>query len=280
MKETLNDPESGLRRPVALFRGMLSDLAISRELAWRLFVRNVRAKYRQTLLGYVWVFLPPLATTLVWVFLSRQRILSVGPTEVPYPAYVLVGTLLWQVFLDALRAPLTMVGTARLMLAKLSFPRESLILAGAGEVLLNFVIRLVLLVGVFAWFRIPLHATLLVAPLGVLVLVMLGTVVGLLLVPVGMLYRDVTFGLAVVTQLWFFVTPIIYPPPVSWPASLVARLNPVSPILVTTRDWLTTGKAGDIPGFAVVSAATFVLLILGWLLYRLAMPHLIERMSA
>ena len=100
--ETVYTSDSELRRPLRLLRSMFSDLVASRELAWRLFVRNVSARYRQTLLGYVWIVVPPLAATAAFAFLQAQGVLTAQPTDVPYPFYVLVGTGLWQVFADAI----------------------------------------------------------------------------------------------------------------------------------------------------------------------------------
>ena len=273
-------PESQLRHPRQLVRSMVSDLKASRELAWRLFVRNISAQYRQTMFGYVWAFLPPIVTTLVWVFLNSQNILNVGETEIPYPVYVMVGTLLWQGFVDALNSPIKLVTSSRSILAKINFPREALILAGLGEVLFNFTIRLVLLFLVFVWFRIPVLWTVVLAPIGVVALMALGLMVGILLVPLGVLYQDIARGLAIFTTMWFFVTPVVYPPPTQWPASLLAQINPVSPLLITTREWLTTGATLHFSSFLLVSGITFLLMLFGWVLYRLAMPILIERMAA
>ncbi len=69
IREVVYTPQSQLRNPVALLRSMFSDLMASRELAWRLFVRDISSQYRQSLLGYAWAFLGPLITTLLWVFL-------------------------------------------------------------------------------------------------------------------------------------------------------------------------------------------------------------------
>ena len=273
-------PESQLRHPRQLVRSMVSDLKASRELAWRLFVRNISAQYRQTMFGYVWAFLPPIVTTLVWVFLNSQNILNVGETEIPYPVYVMVGTLLWQGFVDALNSPIKLVTSSRSILAKINFPREALILAGLGEVLFDFTIRLVLLFLVFVWFRIPVLWTVVLAPIGVVALMALGLMVGILLVPLGILYQDIARGLAMFTTMWFFFTPVVYPPPTQWPASLLAQLNPVSPLLITTREWLTTGATLHFSSFLLVSGITCFLMLFGWMLYRLAMPILIERMSA
>jgi len=278
--EVVYTPESQLRHPRQLVCSMMRDLLASRELAWRLFVRNVSARYRQSLLGYAWAFLPPIVTTLTFVFLNSQQILNAGATDIPYPAYVMVGTLLWQGFVDALNSPIRLITSSKSMLAKINFPREALILAGLGEVLFNFAIRLILLLVVFVWFRIAVPPTVLLVPVGVLALMALGLMFGILLSPLAVLYQDVQQGLAIIISLWFFVTPVVYTPPTTWPASLLTEANPVSPLLSTTRELLTTGVVSQPSSFLLITGVTLGLMLLGWVLYRLAMPHLIERIGA
>src|SRR5665213_561318 len=99
---TVYSPESPLRQPVKLARDMFRDLLASRELAWRLFVRDTSAQYRQSILGYVWAFIPPLVASLPFVFLNSQGVVSIKETSIPYPAYAMIGTIIWQVFVDAL----------------------------------------------------------------------------------------------------------------------------------------------------------------------------------
>lgn len=278
--EIVYTAESQLRRPGQFVRDMMSDLVASRELAWRLLVRDIRAQYRRSLLGYLWVLLPPLVTTLVWVYLNELQILNVGETDVAYPAYVMVGTLLWREFVDAVHSPMRQLSASRSVLTKLSFPWEALIIAGIGEVLFNSSIRLVLVMATFVVFRLRVPATILVAPLGMVALVALGGALGVLLVPFGLLYQDVQRGLGLVTSLWFYVTPIVYPVPTTWPASLVAAVNPVTPLLVTTRELMTTGSVSRLGPFALVCSLTLAMLIVGWVLNRLARPHLVQRLAA
>ena len=280
LPEVVYTPDPQLRQPRQLVRSMVADLLASRQLAWRLFVRNISAQYRQSLLGYLWAFLPPIVTTLTFVFLHAQQILNVGETSIPYPAYVMVGTLLWQGFVDALNSPIKLITSSKSMLAKINFPREALILAGLGEVLFNFSIRLILLVVVFIWFQISLPVTALWSPLGVLALIALGLMIGILLSPLSVLYQDVEKGLAIITSMWFLVTPVAYTPPTTWPASLLVSLNPVSPLIITTRELLTTGTVSQPGSFLLIAGIVCLLLLVGWVLYRLAMPHLIARMSA
>lgn len=280
LKETVYSPESELLSFGKLLRNMWADLRASRELAWRLFVRNISAQYRQSFLGYAWAFLPPLFTTAIWVFLQSQKIFSVGDTGMPYVVFVLTGTVLWQTFVEALNSPLQMVNESRVMLAKINFPREALILTGIGQVLFNFGIRVVVLVPVFWWFEVPLQAGMLLSLMGVLALVTLGIAIGLILTPFGMLYQDVGRALGFGTQALFFLTPIVYPvPQASWAGALI-QLNPVTPLLQSTRDWMVSGSTSHWGGFLWVCGISLLLLLAGWILYRIAMPHLISRMSA
>ena len=122
--------------------------------------------------------------------------------------------------------------------------------------------------------------TMLLAPLGMLSVIALGLMIGLLLAPLSLLYGDIQKGLALLTSLWFFMTPIVYPPPTQWPASLFAKINPASPLIITTRQWMTTGEFSHITGFLIVACSSLVLLLAAWIVYRVAMPHLIERMNA
>ena len=280
LPEITYTPGSAIRHPGRMFREMFRDLWLSRELAWRLFVRDTSARYRQTYLGYVWAFLPPLVTTFTFVLLNSQGVFRAGETAIPYAAYAMIGTLMWQVFVDALQAPIRVVTQAKPMLTKINFPREALLLGGLYQVFFNFTIRLVLLAAVFLWFGIVPPWTAPLALVGVLALVGLGTMIGVLLTPVGLLYQDIGQALLLITGFWMLLTPVVYPPPASGLLALLAKWNPVSPLILCARDWLTTGVSDYLGGFVCVAAITSCLLLLGWIMYRLAMPHLIERMSA
>lgn len=259
---------------------MWRDLKASRELAWRLFVRDVSARYRQSLLGVLWAFVPPLITSVIFIVLQSRAVINFGETAIPYPVYVLIGTLLWQLFADALNAPLRSVTAAKSMLAKINFPREALIVSAIYMVLFDLLIKLAILTIVFILFRLQPTWALLLAPLPMLTLVLLGIAAGLLLTPLGVLYTDIGTSLPVVVQLLFFVTPVVYSPPESLPFSAIAYLNPVSPPLIATRDLIATGAINNIVPFVTVAVLSLTLLVIAWVVYRVAMPIIIERMSA
>jgi lipopolysaccharide transport system permease protein len=279
IRETVYTPESQLLDPRSLLRSMLADFKASRFLSWRLFVRNLSAQYRRSALGYVWLLIPPIVTAATWMFLTGQRIVSVRHTDIPYPVFVLTSTLLWQVFAEALVAPSQVVQESKAMLVKIRFPHEALILAGATNVLFNFVARSPVLIVIFFWFEVAPSRTIVFVPLGVLALSALGIMIGLMLLPLALLYGDVSRVLALINPILFFLTPVVYPPPTAWPASLIAQVNPVSPLLSTTRQWLTGGDASYLPGFCLVTGLTLALILVAWVVYRLAMPHVIERIG-
>jgi lipopolysaccharide transport system permease protein len=273
-------PASQLTNPRGLFRGMLRDIMISRELAWRLLVRNISSRYRHTFLGYVWAFLPPIMTAGVFVFLQNAGYFTVGQTQVPYAVFVLAGLILWQAFADAVQAPLRLVQQSHSILTKVNFPREALVLAGVGEVVFACLIRLVLQILALLWFGVGVSWTAIWFPFGMLALIGMGIALGLLITPVAILYHDAGQALPFALYLWMFLTPVIYPAPITWPGSLLVLLNPVSPVLDTTRDWLFSGSPHYLSGFFAVCGLTVLVLLIGWLLYRLALPILIERISA
>ena len=136
--EVVYTPESEIRNPLQLFKGMWFDLLASRELAWRLLVRDINAQYRQSLLGLFWAFVPPIVTALGLMAAKKTGVVNIGETDLPYPAYVMFSMTLWQTFVQALNAPLLAVTQARSILAKLNFPWEAIILAKLGEVFFQF----------------------------------------------------------------------------------------------------------------------------------------------
>ncbi len=259
---------------------MIQDLFQSRELAWRLFIRNISAKYRQTFIGYLWAVLPPLLTSGIWIFLNSQNILKFKDTDVPYPLYVLVGTILWQVFVNSIHTPIRVVKDSSSMIAKINFPREALILAAFLEVGFHFLIQMCLLAIVFICFGFTPSVYSSLALLGILTLILTGMVAGILLTPIAVLYEDVQQGLPMVLQPLFYLTPIVYNASETGFGAVLAMLNPVSPLIRFSRELIITGDIVCLSATLTVSAGAFILLFFGWLLYRVSIPHLVERISS
>lgn len=271
---------SQMRTPGLLLRSIWHDIRDSRDLSWRLFVRDISAQYRQSLLGVVWAFVPPIVTSLIFVALRSSNLVNLGETAMPYPVYVMLGTILWQLFVESINAPLRAVTAAKPMLAKINFPREALIISALYTVLYGLLIKLVVILGVLAVFKVPFTWAMPLALGPMLTIVAVGMCLGLLLTPLGMLYSDVATGLPVATQLLFFVTPVVYVPPDSPIFRVIGALNPVSPALSGARDLLATGTLAHPEWLAAVAGMSVVGLFLALVIYRAALPIFIERTSA
>ncbi len=279
-KTVVYRPESAIRRPWQLFQAMGQDLVAAQELAWQLMLRDISAKYRQSFLGVFWAFIPPVILAVGFVVAKNSGVVNISATDLPYPAYVMFSMTLWQTFVEAINGPVQAVGAAKAMLSKINFPYEALILAKLGEVFFNFGIKLLLIIGLFVWFRIPLHWSIVIAPVGLIHLIILGTFLGLLIAPIGAIYQDISMGITLVTGMWLFITPVVYPVPTSGIFGAIVKLNPVTPLLVTTRELAIGSALSDPQGFWIASVIGIIGLLIAWIIYRLGMPFVIERISS
>ena len=277
---TIYTPDSSLASPGKMLRDMARDLLASRELAWRLAMRDISAQYRQAFLGILWAFILPLANTLVWVFLSGSGVIKVTDTSLPYPVYVFSGSMLWAILMDAINAPLQQTTAAKAMLAKLNFPRESLVVSGIYQTLFNAGIKIALLLVVLPFLGVDLGWNLLLFPIALLSLILIGTTIGLMLTPIGVLYTDIGNGLPLLMQFLMYLTPVVFAMPKEGLAAILFSINSLTPIILTARDWLTGLPAEHLTGFVVVNLFALGLIAAVWIVFRLAMPILIERMSA
>jgi len=259
---------------------MAADLRASRDLAWRLAVRDISSQYRQSILGLFWAFVPPLLSALLFVVLQRKNVVNISDVGMPYPLFVLIGTTLWQMFAEAVTAPLRVVTGARTILAKIGFPREALALSALYQTLFGALVKGLLLAGVLLYFSAPVRLQSLLAFIPIFLLIWLGLIIGLSLTPAGMLVSDVSQIMTLGLQLGFFLTPVIYPAPETFPYSLLATWNPVSSYLLASRTLLVGGTPAALMPLVIVTICLVGVTFAVWLLFRVSMPIIIERISS
>lgn len=271
--ETIYSSDAELRHPRRFFSEAWEELRRSPAVGWRLFRSSVQARHRRAWLGYLWLLLPTLGTTAVWVYVRSRGLIATGATGVPYVVYALAGTIFWQVFAESLLLPLQQLTTNRQLVTRSRVPHEALILAGVFETLLNCAVRLLVLAAVMLTTGVAASVEVVLVPAGIAALVMLGLTLGLFAAPLGLLYDDVGRALTILAGFWFFLTPVVYPAP----AAGLLRFNPVTPLLVTTRQWLTS--AAPAGSFATVTGIAAAALVVAWLVYKLARPHVVARLG-
>ncbi len=273
-------PGSPLSEPLGLLRDIGRDLLACRELSWRLLVRNISARYRQSMLGYFWAVFPPLATTAIWLLLTREQVVAVNTGNIPYPVFLITGTILWQTFVDAIQIPVRVISESKSMLAKINFPREALPITAFAECWFNVGIRVVILAAAYVFLGFPPASTLPLALLGLLAIIMLGVMIGIFLSPFALLYQDVNNGLVLILQVWMYCSPVIYLPKTSGWMGTMNHWNPISPLLCQTRDWIINGQTTYLSASLLIFGFTVLGMFLSFIVYRVGLPRAIERLSS
>lgn len=279
---TVYSPEAGLKKPLQLLNDLRRDLLSpqTHELAIALLRRDIKGQYRMSFLGLLWMFVPLVVNTFIWVFLNKQNVLNMGTTTIPYPVYVFAGNLMWNAFTQGLSAPIQAVNRERGMLTKLQFPREALLVTGLIKLLFDTFVQMIVFVPVFIWYQMPLTGWLMLIPVVLIVTPFCGYAVGVLLTPSALLFEDLVYVIPFVVRFGFFLTPIIYPVPNAGVIGWVARLNPATPLIVTARNILAGQAPAMLPEYCLIFGICILIGFFGLIIYRLSLPIVIERMSA
>jgi lipopolysaccharide transport system permease protein len=275
--QTILRADSDLRRPRRFSRSLVRDLHRSGVLFEQLLLRSLRNTYRQSLLGFLWVFIPPIAIAMAFALMGRAKVLSIATTELPYVAYVIINMALWQTFVEAVNAPIGALAESRSIMTRIYFPPEAMLLAKMAEVILNFTVKLLLMTAVFIWYDLPVMWTAFLTPVAVLSLILFGTAIGLILAPVSALYKDIAKALPIVFLFWMFVTPVVFPVPETGVFALLVQLNPVTSLLVTIRELASAPGLTYLSSFVMISAVAVAGNVIGLLILRAAMPYVAER---
>ncbi|HIE11114.1 MAG TPA: ABC transporter permease [Kiritimatiellae bacterium] len=238
-----------------------------RELLYFLTWRDVKVRYKQTMLGVGWAFLQPFLKLVVFsaVFGKLARLDSEG---FPYPIFVYAGLLPWQFFSESLqRSSQSVVGAANLI-RKVYFPRLIIPLASIGACLVDFGISFSILAGLMMYYHVPLRISLMLVPALVLLTVFIALGVGTLFSALNAAYRDFRYIVPFMVQIWMYLTPVIYSAravPARW--RFLLALNPMTGVVNGYRS-AVLGTALDMSGLFFSLAAGLSLFIVAVYFFR------------
>lgn len=257
---------------------MFADLLSSRELARRLFIRDKKAEYRQSVLGVLWAFITPVINALVWIFLSMSGAVAIETDQLPYPLFVFIGSMLWSIFSESINSPLISTSNARGLISKVNFPKEAILLSGIYKVIFNTIIKLLIIALALFAFKINPGVNVILGFVMILFLIFLGNVLGLLITPIGMLYKDIGRGIPLLMSFAMYTTPVVYQEMKNPFLAKLVNINPLTPIINSTRN-LLTGFGWDQPFYLlIIFVVSMVVFIIGWIFYRVSIPIIVERM--
>jgi lipopolysaccharide transport system permease protein len=248
----------------------LAELWAYRDLVYFFVWRDIKVRYKQTVIGAAWAVLQPVLTMLVFslFFGKLARIPSQG---LPYPVFYYSALLPWMYFATAMQAATNIVVENQRVITKIYFPRVVLPIASVMAGLVDFCISFAVFLVLMAYYRIVPTAAVVWLPFFMLLAVMTALGVGLWLSALNAMYRDVRYVVPFLVQFWMFASPVAYPSslvPAKW--RWLYGLNPLAGVIEGFR-WALTGH-GDPPGILLAaSSAAVVLLVLSGLVYYHAM---------
>lgn len=232
-----------------------------RELVGFLTWRDVKVRYKQTMLGAAWAVLQPLLMMLVFT-LFFGRMAQVPSGDLPYPLFVLAGLLPWTFFATAVTAAGNSVVGSERLITKIYFPRLSIPIAAVGAAAVDFVVASGLLLVLMLYYGNAPGPGLILAPaiFGVIALTALG--VGTLLAALNVAYRDFRYVIPFLVQLWMFATPTVYMQPEAGALSAWARvLLGLNPLVAPIGAFRAATLGGPIPWGPLAVAATIAALV-------------------
>lgn len=246
----------------------LRELWLYRELIFFMTWRDLKVRYKQTLLGASWAILQPFLTMVVFsIFFGNLA--KVPSDGVPYPIFSYTALVPWILFSKALQdASRSLVANSH-MITKVYFPRMILPLSSVMAGVVDFLIAFVVLLGMMVFFNIFPTVNVWVLPFFILLALVTAVGVGLWLSALNVLFRDINYILPFLTQFWMYLTPVAYPSsmiPSEW--QVIYALNPMTGVVEGFR-WALLGT-GQPPGIMtlVSSIAAVVLLISGMFYFK------------
>jgi lipopolysaccharide transport system permease protein len=241
----------------------LRDLWNYRELLYFITWRDVKVRYKQTLLGAAWALLQPLLLMLIFTFFFA-RLAGIDSGKVPYPLFAYAGLLPWTFFANAVaNGGNSLVGSTNLI-TKVYFPRMFIPAAAVAAGLVDLAIAFGLLVVLMIYYGVGVSWSLALLPFFVVLATLLALGVGMLMSAFNVKYRDIRYALPFMIQVWMFASPVIYPVPDKW--RWLLSLNPMTGIIEGFRAALF-GQPLNGLAVGLSAAITLVLLVCSALVF-------------
>jgi len=244
----------------------IKDVYKWRELLWQMVSREVKARYKQSILGYFWVILNPLAQMLVmsFAFSIIMRIPTNSAGNIPYSIFLFVALLPWTLFSNSLSSAASSLVVSSSLITKIYFPRTILVISTIIAKIIDFLFANIILIIYLIIYQIPININILwIFPIFFIQQIFtLG--LSLFFSAANLLYRDIQYLLSMILLLWMYITPIIYSAdmiPVKY--KFIFQLNPMAVIVNAYRQVILAGSPPKYSSLIIATVVSFVFLLIG-----------------
>lgn len=264
---------------IEIWRHCLNTVCRRKDLLLYLVRRDFLSDFKRSFISAGWILITPALAVVSWLIINHTSILNPGRLPIPYPAYVLISTMIWRLFIGIYQAGSNLIFESASFGIDVKFHREVLLVKQIILQALNFAAGLLIIEVVLLYYRIFPSWKILTLPVTLLPLILMGAGIGLLASIYSVVLPDSKKWLDYGMQLLMFVTPVIYSPQVDNELiRKIIRLNPLSYLLDWSRASLANGSFDNPYGFLLSSGGALVIFLLGLRLLYLAEDKVIEKL--
>ncbi|WP_139258800.1 ABC transporter permease [Chryseobacterium oranimense] len=242
--------------------------------------RDIQSQHRQSLLGFFWILAPVIINSLVWLFLNGAGVVKVStPEGTPYPVFVILGTTIWSIFAETIQSPITSVNSGKSIISKINFPKEALLMKGFYTSIFNLIIKMVPIIGILIIYNISPSWNLLLFPFYILAITIFAFTIGLIITPLGLIYTDISKILITGIPFLMYLTPVVYAVPTIGVFKFLFKFNPLTYLINDTRNTLVGAEIHSLMFTIILTAVSFIVLLIGLVIFRKSMPIVIEKIA-
>ncbi len=286
MSRVVYTPQSEAFSPKRVLRAMVRGVIQSRYMALRLVVKDIKSDYSKSQFGLIWELIDPLVLGFIFYSLMRTRVINPGETHMPYAIFIIYGLLMYATFVESVMRMVNLARSSKSLLSQLKLPPEALILSVLFRIAFNCFFRLAVMlffslllrnsalaIGQSAFNLVGFCKFLLLFPSIILV----GTATGLFFAPLNAIYSDVGTALRIGLGPYRYLSPVLWPLPLTGLWAYVHAVSPISPLFLDLRMLATN----DIMNYPVHFAARIVifgcLFLFSWFIFHISIIVLSEK---
>lgn len=281
-KNNITVYEPNYRLKIGFFKTwiiMLKNIISSRELIFQLFKRDFLMAYKKSFLGMGWIFISPIIGIISWVFMNLTGVLNPGEVGVPYPAYVLLSTSIWSLFMGFYSSAAGTLAAGAGFINQVHYPHEALLVKQTAQHLANFLITFIVTVLVLLLFKVYPNWKIIFFPILILPLFFLGAALGLVVSVVGVVATDFQKGFDFLLGLVLYITPVVYSSKIDNPLlQKIIQWNPLTYLIGGVRDVMLYGKLENMNRYIYAALGALIIFMLAWRLFFVSEDKVIEKM--
>jgi lipopolysaccharide transport system permease protein len=278
---TITIYESNSREKVGFLEGwkiMFYNIIEFRELIYVLFKRDFFSSYKKSFLGLTWLFVSPVLGVISWVFINATGILQPGDVGMPYPAYVLLSTSIWALFMGFYSSAQGTISAGAGIISQVKYPHEILLVKQIAQHLANSIIGLSMNIVVLLLFGVIPSWKIIFFPFLVLPLLFLGSGIGLVISVFSVVAPEIQKAVDIGMGLLIWVTPVIYSPKFdNQILQAILYWNPLTYLVGGTRDMIIKGQMASVEGYFISTLLSMIVFMVSWRVFFVTEDKVIEK---